>query len=496
MSWRDNLYPASFRTASFKVFSASTSGGRRNVVHQYPFRDDPYVEDLGLDTDKFSIQGYVIQTPDNNQDYFAERDLLIKELKKAGPGTLIHPFLGEKTVSLLGNFELNESFREGGMARFSMTFVLAERTEISYPAEVPDYTNAVDQAVENSHDFAKDGFTDVWNKIVDYVGDISDNSANSALVSLASLNKMLRKVTVAVQGAFPAQISKALTILSEAYSDVNNLTTLADACSLAGGIIGMGNGILSLINEYGDLIANQLLGSCSGAVRGTISGPMSGAQSEAPKSGFAGSTMSDPAIVAEDYGKTVTRSILEVSRYGEAPCCSNPSSYGGTLAEVSVTTLEKAREKANQEMMVNIARMMAITIAARCAIRIDYTSHNSVIEIMNEIVAAIDAQLIKLGNDAADSDLAVFDISISDPYGYQALQSLLPIFVKSMQGVGANLAEITDYQVPADVTSSLVLAYNKYNDLDRELEIITRNRPLIKHPGFLPGGQVLEILSV
>jgi len=41
----------------------------------------------------------------------------------------------------------------------------------------------------------------------------------------------------------------------------------------------------------------------------------------------------------------------------------------------------------------------------------------------------------------------------------------------------------------------LVLAYSKYNDLGREKEIINRNRSLVSHPGFLPGGKTLEILS-
>jgi prophage DNA circulation protein len=45
------------------------------------------------------------------------------------------------------------------------------------------------------------------------------------------------------------------------------------------------------------------------------------------------------------------------------------------------------------------------------------------------------------------------------------------------------------------VKSILVLAYEQYGDVEREEEIFLRNKILIKHPGFLPGGEVLEILS-
>lgn len=48
MSWKNKLRPASFRGASFGVESHQTEQGRRTQVHEYPGRDDPYVEDLGL----------------------------------------------------------------------------------------------------------------------------------------------------------------------------------------------------------------------------------------------------------------------------------------------------------------------------------------------------------------------------------------------------------------------------------------------------------------
>ena len=490
-SWRDNLWPASFRSANFKVISTNTSIGRRNIVHQYPLRDEPYIEDLGLDTDEFSIEGYIVQHLDNEYDYFAERDLLIEELKKSGPGTLIHPFLGEITASLIGKVQLSESFNEGGIARFSMTFVKAEETKAPYPEEAINYIDAIDEAAEDSFDFGIDGFGVVYNDF-----EYPDFAANSILDSIGELNTMLRSVMASIQGLGPAQLAKALSYLSSEYLSIG-LGIINDACSLGNSIIGMFNGLLSLSGMYGDILIQQLFGACSSAVRGINNGPWSGAQSDIPKvGGFVGSTLSNPAIVAEDFGKTAIRAALAIGRYGEAIGNDDPSQYGGALETISITTASKAQLAGNQEAVINMARLAGIITAIRTAIRVNYTSHDSVIEIMNEILAVIDAQLLKLGNDAANTDYTSFNIIISNPDDYQALRSIRPIFVKSMLTKGAELASIIEYQVPPDTISSLVVAYDKYEDLDREKEIITRNISLIKHPGFLPGGKNLEILNL
>ena len=53
MPWRDNLLSASFRGIPFKVLDTTTQVGRRNVLHQFPFKDVPYVEDLGKNWNRF-----------------------------------------------------------------------------------------------------------------------------------------------------------------------------------------------------------------------------------------------------------------------------------------------------------------------------------------------------------------------------------------------------------------------------------------------------------
>lgn len=502
-SWRDRLSwaeesnslrkKASFRGATFFIRDSDRSVGRRNVVHQYPNQDDPYIEDLGRDIDEFTINGYVVQNSDNGQDYIDERDALISALRESGSGTLIHPFYGELLVNLVGKAQISESFSEGGIARFTMTFVqTTEGTGLAaakppYPEKTQDPAKAVDDVVEDSMADSKDGWYNSFK-----TEDISGYTANSIMTAISSLNTMLRSAIGIVQGAGPAAISKALSYLTEEYAGIS-LSTINDTCELANSLINMVSGLTSLVGLYGDIVVDQLLGACSSAVRGFNSGPWSGVQTESSSASYTSLTGNEE--INEDFGETVVDALLAVSEYGEEAGSDAVSPYGGKIAWVPIITYQRARQSANLVAIVNLVRNAAIANAMKVAIRIAYSSYETAIETMTKIIDALDAHLVKLGDDAANSDYDPYNITISDPYSFQAMEILRPVFVEAMQEIGAELAKIVEYEVPPVTKTALVLAYEKYKDLNRESEIIGRNRGIIKHPGFMPGGQMIEILS-
>ena len=488
MSWHDQLTwaeaenaqrkKASFRGATFFVLNSSASIGRRNIVHQYPFKDDALVEDLGKDTDEFTVTGYVIQNTDNDFDYFAERDALMDALKEEGSATLIDPFRGTQQVSLLGKAQVSESFSPGGIARFSMTFVQVKDLTVSLVEASDDFIGLVDSAKDDSIDLAKDGFGTIYD-----AEDAADFVTDTVQDVIDDLNSELKKISVAVQGAGPAQISQALEYLSEEYLGID-ISTIYDACETANSVIGMFNGLLSLSGQYGDIVVSQLFGSCSSALRGISSGPFSGAKTELPATGFMASTISDPAKVEENLGTTIVNSSLWLMDFGES------------YEPININTISRAQEAADRETLINLVRTTAILTAATTAIRIDFSSYDSANDILLRVIEALDEHLLKLGDDVANTDYSNFGISIANPNEYSALESFRPIFVTAMIGVGADLAKIVAYTVPPTVISALQLSYDLYKDLDREEEIINRNTPLIKHPGFLPENQILEVLDV
>ncbi len=126
MSWRDRLLPASYRGVPFFVAQADDTGGRDVVVHQFPQRDQPLVEDVGRSLREYRIDAYVI-----GENY----DLQLEDLRRAceRPGLgypvrvgsiLVHPYRGPLEVICRG-FDIRQTEDVGRFARLRLTFVEA-----------------------------------------------------------------------------------------------------------------------------------------------------------------------------------------------------------------------------------------------------------------------------------------------------------------------------------------------------------------------------------
>ncbi len=144
MTWREDLrrvnfagrqlIGASFRGVAFFVEGSDRSGGRRGVVHEFPLRNDPFVEDLSRRARTFRVDGYVV-----GDDYMAQRDALLAALEdEDGPGELVHPYHGVR-VALCMNVSVRETRVDGGMATFSIEFA-------ETPTQAPAPTEVVDAA--------------------------------------------------------------------------------------------------------------------------------------------------------------------------------------------------------------------------------------------------------------------------------------------------------------------------------------------------------------
>lgn len=117
-SWREQMHKATYRGVEFGVVSAENEDGRRTVVHEFPQRDEVFVEDMGAATGKFTLQAFVV-----GQDYMSKRNALEDALKKPGSGTLVHPWYGEITVSQFALYKVGHSAQDGGMCVFTLSFV-------------------------------------------------------------------------------------------------------------------------------------------------------------------------------------------------------------------------------------------------------------------------------------------------------------------------------------------------------------------------------------
>ncbi|MGN6105104.1 MAG: DNA circularization protein [Kofleriaceae bacterium] len=155
MTWREDLrrvtiggkqlVGASFRGVAFLVESAERGGGRRTVLHEFPLRDDPFVEDLGRKARPFRIDGYVI-----GDDYLSQRDALLAALEDtAGPGELVHPYHGV-IRAICTTLSVRESRADGGMATFAIEFAETP-AQSPAPTEVVDSVEQVSTSADAAH---------------------------------------------------------------------------------------------------------------------------------------------------------------------------------------------------------------------------------------------------------------------------------------------------------------------------------------------------------
>ena len=121
--WQSQLRASSFRGVPFAVVAEEGSHGRRQAVHEYPWRDTAWIEDIGRATRRFIIRGFLIQNSQvyGGGDAITQRQSLIAACEAKESGTLIHPTLGELTVSIPENgLRISGSTENGRVFEFTL----------------------------------------------------------------------------------------------------------------------------------------------------------------------------------------------------------------------------------------------------------------------------------------------------------------------------------------------------------------------------------------
>ncbi|XTZ40075.1 DNA circularization protein [Salmonella enterica] len=124
--WQDKLKPSSFRGIPFAVVAEDGGHGRRQAVHEYPYRDTAWVEDMGRGIRRITIRGFLVEDSQvyGGGDVITQRQALINACEEKGPGTLVHPALGEMTVSIPeGGLRIAGTAEAGRVFEFTLTAI-------------------------------------------------------------------------------------------------------------------------------------------------------------------------------------------------------------------------------------------------------------------------------------------------------------------------------------------------------------------------------------
>jgi len=403
MAWTDNLRPAKFRGASFKVESHDASGGRRAVKHEFPLRDTPYAEDMGRRAKEFSLDAYVV-----GDDYMQQRDALMRACDEAGSAELVHPYLGTLKVLCTG-WALRESKSEGRMARFTLSFL--ESGEPESPSDSTDYAAQALFTYDEAKQVAMGAFADAFSIdglpdfAVDDAIEIATNAAEAIGEVVQFVNEVRRDGIGPMIGRFVSALTGSGGLLGRPFELASSLFDIYHAVA----------GIFESDDDE------------RGAIRGL-----------SPMYSFAG---------------------------------------GSGITPIQPTTSTRRSQQANRDALIGLVRQAAVIEVSRIAPVAEYETAEDAEEVRDQITDEVDE--ISEAPETPDEVYAV-------------LQKVRAVVVGGVPPEGARLPDLVTI-TPAQTIPSLVLAYDTYEDAEREAEIVTRNN--IKHPGFVPGAEPLRVLS-
>jgi prophage DNA circulation protein len=216
MGWRERLLPASFRRVPFYIERTTSEFGRKNVVHEFPERDEPSVEDLGRATRRYNITGYLI-----GDDYLEQRDRLLSACEdQSEPGELVHPYFGALNV-VCQRIQTAEDITENNMLRLTLTFV--EAGEAIFPSVIKN-TAALNAANKLS------ALTAAKNRLVE-VYSLTRIQINKVNEIRANINSGLRAIQEAKLIVSSAASYRRMgeTAVADIESLLNNADELADS---------------------------------------------------------------------------------------------------------------------------------------------------------------------------------------------------------------------------------------------------------------------------
>jgi prophage DNA circulation protein len=422
VSFLDGLLPATWRGIPFHVALIENKLGRRQAVHEYPYRDTVWIEDLGRAPRVFRFSGFMLGPLATLQ--VAAMSIACE---KNGAGTLTHPAMGVFTVALMSFVSIQTKDEQGC---FAVEFEFCETGEVQYPAATASTGDAVKLGSLNLLNAAGTTFGTVLQVVGTGAAVLS--VAGSVLRSWLAIPTRLASDAGAIVGA--------VTGLGSQFGRYagGRLTTRAPSGSTAVILLASGNRVLPVVIAA----SNSAQSSISTGQAVTIAAAVS-STSEVMRG-----AVNDPA---------------DQVRLLSAMTVFSPSATFG----VDVTGLAMGIMQAG---IAALCRQSALASLALAASSYRPSSYDDAITLRDQVATLLDNEIKTAGN-AGD-----------DP-GFSAMRALRAAVVADLTKRGATLAPLADLSVARSLPA-LVLAHRLYQDGTRADELVARVNPA--HPSFMP----------
>ncbi|WP_226488728.1 DNA circularization protein [Pseudomonas sp. B20] len=465
-TWRDSLLPASFRGVGFFIEKAVVPAGRKGQLHEFPQRDEPYFESLGKQSKVHTLTGFIV-----GPDCFEQRDRLLQALEQEGAGELVHPWLGRVQVQV-GECGVTHNLSEGGLVRLDLKFYPAN--PLKFPVSTLNTRRQLLGASESLLDSALRRYRSVMATV------------DAVRINIQALRSALSGVFATIQ----RQFTPFMTIYSDVTALVHSLvnapltvstlfTTFFASFDGDSRRARRANGTSSIGGASTGTSAGSGSGSSTGG--GSGSGSASGSNGTAASSAAArsGSNGGVSSVETVDYRSVIS----EATQQAEAVSGINLVSQSSGL-DTGVTA-QAAANLVQDALLVKVAKIVASMPVATTVtpLTVVPSLDQQVTQALQRVDVPVADDVIEL-RDTLSS--AIWEASLkADPEHYLALNTLRQALIRHLNAVAASGVRLVDMKV-SEPLPALVLAYRRFGDASRALEMVQRNR--LAHPGFVPPG--------
>lgn len=244
-SYFSQLQPASFNDRPFFTRGSSTVVGRRLAEHIYPFRDDPWMEDLGRKARRYHIIGFLV-----GDDVISQRDRMQSELEGFGSGILVHPTYGRLNVSATDQCTFEEDVSHGRVIEMRLVFQesglriwpsidsstgqgILDSADAADAAASDDFTSQIGTALKSGAQAASQALktASVWTGQLQTLGNDATNIFHLSANLVGPFGRFFGGSTGSGSGSISGKYASPSQVASQVANLVN--TASADRSSLA-----------------------------------------------------------------------------------------------------------------------------------------------------------------------------------------------------------------------------------------------------------------------
>jgi prophage DNA circulation protein len=492
-AWAQSLQQSSWRGTIFYINTAEFTTGRKLVAHEYPFSDDPDIEDLGRALRRVTFDAYLV-----GDDYANQFNQFEVQTSLEGPGELIHPTIGTMQANCK-SASLSLSKDDGRVVIIRLEFWIPNQTPALTQTETAPDTqqDTLDSADDVDDSADEDYFVDVSNPITDGLSVVGD-VGNTIISGLNTGFDFISDVADTVQGVLQAGAYIVSTVTGVVMTAANIAVGLVNDASRAEGCVqGLGNILGS--GYYFGRYDNADLSTMPAVLQNVkFTGSPNDITNQAAALLITQSTNNRTLVLTaanlvpllaevlqdQTSSKALTagvRALLEALRVSAlspldgirllVPLC------GFETLVLPGTSSISTNANLGIQATAALVRRAAISSLARALTTYQPNTTNDVQNMFGLVIPILDNEIL-------------YSADVNDKNSYSALNKLKSNVVAMLQLTAVNLpsVEVIGFQRSLP---SLVLAWQIYADSSRSDELISLNN--VPNPLFMP--LQVEILS-